>query len=88
MIMLGLPRVYKKRLVGHSWNSGECLALQQLAVRARASGTGGGTIHSFDESKIQVSKRFIKRCVLEWRVFATLNIVILGSEIPHFAVRF
>ena len=79
-IMLGLPLVYEKRLTGHLWNLGGPLALQELAARARAFGMGGVAMHLLDESELQVSKRFIKRCVLEWRVFVTINVVMLGSE--------
>ena len=87
-IMLGLPLVYEKRLTGHLWNLGGPLALQELAARARAFGMGGVAMHLLDESELQASKRFIKRCVLEWRVFATINVVMLGSEhsLPYCSV--
>jgi len=85
-IMFGLPLVYEKRLADYSWNSVERLALQQLEPRARASETGGAAMHVLDESELQLSKRFIKRCVLEWRVFATtMNVVILRlvNSLPY-----
>ena len=80
LVMLGLPFVYEKRLVRYSWNSGERLALPQFA---RTSGSGGPASHLLDESELQFSKGFIKRCVLEWRVFSTtLNVVILRLDSP------
>jgi hypothetical protein len=80
LIMLGLPAVYERRLAGRSWSAGERLALQQLAARARAPATGGAAMHPFDDSEIQVSKSFVKWCILEWRVCATLSVVVLGLE--------
>lgn len=83
IIMLGLPLVYEKRLEGHLWNLEGPLALRELTARAQAFGIGGvamQTMHLLDESELRVSKRFIKRCVIEWRVFATINVVILGSD--------
>jgi hypothetical protein len=87
-LMLGLPLVYEKRLESHLWNLGGPLVLQELAARAHAFGLGGVAMHLLDEPKLQVSKRFIRRCVLEWRVFATISVVILGSEssLPYCSV--
>ena len=79
-IMLGLPLVYEKRLTVHLWNLRGPLAFQELAARAQAFGIGGVAMHLLDESELQVSKRFIRRCVVEWRVFVTISVVILGSE--------
>ena len=86
LVMVGLPLVYEKRLVCHSWDSGERLALQQPA---RTSGTGAPASHLLNEPELHISKMFIKRCVLEWRVFATtLNVVILrsGDSLPYCSV--
>ena len=64
------------------------LALHELAARARVFGIRGVAMHLLDESTFQVSKRFIKLCVLEWRVFATISVVILKSEnsLPWYSV--